>query len=140
MRRFILLPLSLMLLLLVACTPTLDATGNAALLEQGRTVYEQECARCHGMSGEGQPDWQTTNADGSRPAPPHDSTGHTWHHADAQLLMTIDQGRGAMPAFGATLTTAEQEAVLLYLKTFWGPREQEAQAEVTRQWQAQYQP
>jgi hypothetical protein len=24
--------------------------------------------------------------DGKLPAPPHDASGHTWHHADAQLF------------------------------------------------------
>jgi mono/diheme cytochrome c family protein len=49
-------------------------------------------------------------------APPHDATGHTWHHDDAYLVETTKHGGQAtaprgfvsgMPAFGDKLTDDE---------------------------------
>jgi mono/diheme cytochrome c family protein len=75
------------------------------------------------------------------PAPPHDSSGHTWHHADPQLLEIIAQGgsmpNSKMPAYADVLSPAEMEAVLAYIKTFWGEREQQYQEQVTKQFEAQ---
>jgi mono/diheme cytochrome c family protein len=107
---------------LVACAPP-----NAEL-ETGKVVYTQYCAACHGSNGEGQANWQYPNEAGVLPAPPHNDSGHTWHHSDAQLLTVIQEGRNAMPAFGSTITPAQQQAVLAYIKTFWSPEIQAAQA------------
>lgn len=85
------------------------------------------------MNGEGQADWQYPDDRGILPAPPHNDSGHTWHHPDDQLLTIIANGRNAMPPFQATLTTAQQKAVLAYIKTFWSPELREAQESVTRQ-------
>ena len=46
----------------------------------GREIYVQNCAACHGTNLEGQPSWRSSNEVGMSPAPPHDVTGHTWHH------------------------------------------------------------
>ena len=54
-------------------------------LDRGQALYADSCAACHGANLEGQPDWRVPGADGILPAPPHDETGHTWHH-DNQLL------------------------------------------------------
>ena len=39
----------------------------------------------------------------------------------------------AMPAYAEILTEEEQIAALEYIKTFWGAREREFQAQITRQ-------
>jgi hypothetical protein len=53
---------------------------------------------------------------GNFPAPPHDETGHTWHHADQWLFESIKYGgkyhappryRSAMPAYQEMLSDAE---------------------------------
>ena len=59
----------------------------------GQTVYLQSCAACHGVKLEGKPDRKVPLADGSLPPPPHDSTGHTWHHPD-ELLFDITANGG----------------------------------------------
>ena len=46
----------------------------------GQSLYAGACVSCHGANQEGQPNWQSPNADGVLPAPPHDGMGHTWHH------------------------------------------------------------
>lgn len=111
--------------------------GNSELLASGQAVYEANCAECHGPNGEGQPNWRRPGPDGILPAPPHDSSGHTWHHPDSQLLTIIAQGgftpNSTMPAYEDLLSEEEMEAVLAYIKTFWGSQEQKYQEQVTRQ-------
>jgi len=103
----------------------------------GAEVYQANCATCHGVGGAGEPNWQSRQADGTLPAPPHDASGHTWHHPDAVLLDIIRRGgeavyggpglRSGMPAFGGQLTAEEIDAVLAYIKTLWGDTEREYQ-------------
>jgi hypothetical protein len=91
---------------------------------------------CHGLDGEGQPDWRTPNADGLYPAPPHTGEGHTWHHADQQLLEIIAKG-GMMPnmekpGFSDQLGQDDMKVVLAHIKTFWTDEERDFQAEVSQ--------
>ena len=114
-------------------SPEDPSGGPSALmqaeLDRGRAAYEAICATCHGLRGEGQPNWYEKKPDGTYPAPPHDATGHTWHHADGLLFRIVRDGgsiaevpefKSAMPAFGDRLTSAEIRAVINYVKTFWG--------------------
>ena len=96
---------------------------------QGKAVYERHCAACHGARLEGQPNWQKRNLNGRMPAPPHDETGHTWHHPDEVLFAITKHGLvppyapagypSDMPAFAGTLSDAEIRAVLAYIKSHW---------------------
>ncbi|MCA0270912.1 MAG: cytochrome c [Proteobacteria bacterium] len=111
-----------------------------AALELGSRIYAQNCASCHGKNLEGQPDWKRRLANGRMPAPPHDATGHSWHHSDQDLFKTTKEGLAAvvpgyesdMPVFGASLSDDEITAVLAYLKSTWPERQRAFQAEVTR--------
>ena len=134
---FMLAAISIILLLLTACggdelTPTL----SPAQLAEGKALYEANCAACHGINGEGEENWQNNNEDGTLRAPPHDSTGHTWHHPDQLLLQIIAKGgqglNSRMTAFEDKLTEEEIELTLEYIKTFWEPEHRESQADVTR--------
>lgn len=112
--------------------PTLDASAVAA----GERLYGQYCAACHGANLAGAADWKTQLADGSLPPPPHDSSGHTWHHADSLLLsITRDGGDVAansrMPAFDGQLSDDEISAILTFLKSRWGEEERKFQWWVT---------
>ena len=101
------------------------------LLRVGARIYTQQCAACHGAKGEGQPDWRDRGADGLLPAPPHDPSGHTWHHPDEQLFAITKQGlaqlinqpdyRTAMPIYGGVLSDDEIVAVLSWIKAQWPP-------------------
>jgi len=61
------------------------------------------------------------------PAPPHDATGHTWHHSDKQLFDMTKRGPGAlvpgyqsdMPGFADKLRDADIWAVLSYIESTW---------------------
>ncbi|WP_170560114.1 c-type cytochrome [Ruegeria atlantica] len=110
-------------------------------LSNGQNLYAEECASCHGVNLEGQPDWQTPDDNGVLPAPPHDETGHTWHH-DNQLLFEytrlggeaslaargVDGFASGMPGFGDALTDDDIWDILAYIRSTWPERVQEIQA------------
>ncbi|WP_228129222.1 cytochrome c [Pusillimonas sp. T7-7] len=111
---------------------------------QGRVVYTNNCAACHGESLQGQPSWRERMPNGRLPAPPHDKTGHTWHHPDAMLVDMVKNGLvpgktappgyvSDMPAYGAVLSDEEIIAAIAYIKSNWPPKVLEAQKEVTLQ-------
>ena len=112
---------------------------TAADIEAGQTLYAENCASCHGANLEGQPDWRRRLDNGRMPAPPHDETGHTWHHSDRNLFVVTKGGVGAvvpsyesdMPAFEGILSDDEIAAVLAFIKSTWPERERGFQAEVT---------
>jgi len=100
--------------------PVYADAGDAALVALGGTIYEANCASCHGGNLEGQPNWRYRQADGRLPAPPHDETGHTWHHPDQQLFDVIKFGGPAgMPGFSESLTDRQIVAALAYIKSRW---------------------
>lgn len=117
---------------------------DARQVARGKSVYAQHCASCHGARLEGQPNWQDKLPNGRMPAPPHDASGHTWHHPDSMLFgmtkLGLIPGKFAppkyesdMPAFGGVLSDDEIRAVLAYIKSSW-PREiRKAQHEMTRE-------
>ena len=105
----------------------------------GQELYAANCASCHGANLEGQPDWRRRLDTGRMPAPPHDESGHTWHHSDQDLFTTTKLGVGGvvpgyesdMPAFEGVLTDEEIRAVLAYIKSTWPARQRAVQAEIT---------
>lgn len=124
------------------------APQMAAEIAEGRQLYAAYCASCHGADLEGQPDWQSPGPDGRLPAPPHDESGHTWHHGDALLIDYVRLGgrlalarRGVdfdsgMPGFEGQLDERQIRAILSYIKSTWPRQLQEVQAERTRAEQA----
>lgn len=113
---------------------------NAETIALGRTIYETQCAACHGAQLEGQSDWQMPLPSGRLPAPPHDATGHTWHHPDDILFRIVKEGTAAivgggyesdMPGFSGVLSDAEIRAVLAYIKSTWPERERSYQEKIT---------
>lgn len=105
----------------------------------GQDIYEANCASCHGAKLEGQPEWRRRLENGRMPAPPHDETGHTWHHSDQDLFTITKSGVEAvvpgyesdMPAFDGVLSDEEIRAVLAYLKSAWPEQAREFQAAVS---------
>lgn len=101
---------------------------NDELVREGMTIYSQHCASCHGERLEGQAMWRQRKSDGRLPAPPHDATGHTWHHPDEMLIRITLLGpqsvAGAgyvsdMPAYQGILDERQIVAVLSYIKSTW---------------------
>jgi mono/diheme cytochrome c family protein len=109
----------------------------------GKRVYEEQCARCHGMYLEGQLNWQTPLPNGRLPAPPHNDNGHTWHHPDSYLFSITKYGmvppyapegyQSDMPAFQDVLSDEEIVDVLLYIKGRWTEGPLEHQRRVTKE-------
>ncbi|TNJ43245.1 cytochrome c [Phaeobacter sp. B1627] len=130
---------------LIALAATLASCAQAIAAEEamdGAALYQQNCASCHGTELQGQPNWRSPGPDGRLPAPPHDATGHTWHHGDDILFRNTRDGTAAvvgggyesnMPGFGDSLRDAEIRAILDYIKSTWPERERAYQRERTRQ-------
>ena len=115
---------------------------NKALVALGKAVYAKSCAACHGANLEGEKNWKQRKPDGTFGAPPHDPTGHTWHHTDALLFRITKHGGAAvapagfksgMPGFKEQLSDREIWAVLAFIKSRWSPRERQVQARINAQ-------
>ena len=98
------------------------------LVDLGKLVYKNNCASCHGVNLEGQEQWRQPDADGYMPAPPHDESGHTWHHPDDYLFLMTKYGLeeiigqeypNNMPAYNNLLSDQEIVAALSYIKSTW---------------------
>ncbi len=117
---------------------------DGATLALGAKVYGTHCASCHGANLEGEPNWRERKPSGRMPAPPHDDSGHTWHHPDAVLFGITKEGlvpgkyappgyQSDMPGFGGALSDDEIWAVLAYIASRWSPRARAHQTSVTRE-------
>lgn len=111
------------------------------LVAEGQVIYAKACASCHGANLEGEANWQQRKPSGLLPAPPHDETGHTWHHTDKQIFMTTKFGvqvvagpdyKSDMPAFEQTLSDREILAALSYIKAQWPTKVRATHDEVNR--------
>lgn len=107
---------------------------NLELVALGEQVYNAQCAACHGVELQGQPNWREQLPTGGLPAPPHDESGHTWHHEDQVLFDYTKLGGQAlvgqsfksnMPGFGEVLSDLEIRAVLSFIKSNWPARVQD---------------
>lgn len=110
---------------------------EAERVELGGRIYAEKCAVCHGASLEGQPNWKVSDEDGSYPPPPHDASGHTWHHSDRVLLELIRDGldlpESRMPSFEGQLSDDEILSVMDFIKSRWGDEERGFQWQMTYQ-------
>lgn len=128
--RFLFICLLVVLGVFAAVGFGLFVSARSVEVDSGHALYLDNCASCHGANLEGQSDWMKRLPSGRLPAPPHDESGHTWHHSDKQLFAIVKHGLGAispgyesdMPAFENVLTDAEIKAVLDYIKSTWRER------------------
>ena len=118
--------------------------SEAAFAAEGQQIYRDNCASCHGANLEGQPNWRAPLATGGLPAPPHDETGHTWHHPDQQLFAITKFGgqrfaptgfQSNMPAFQGQLSDREITAALAFIKSQWPANVRERQRRITERTQ-----
>ena len=126
-------------LTVVACSSSVDEVVSqpgtvvhaSPTARSGQAIFASTCAACHGVNGEGQPNWHIPREDGTLPAPPLNGDGHTWHHGDGLLYRIVSEGgsflevpsvsnfKSSMPSFGEQLSHDELVAVITYLKTLW---------------------
>lgn len=95
----------------------------------GARIYQSHCASCHGSNLEGQPEWRSRDSRGFLPAPPHNASGHTWHHSDETLFQITKLGvahvigdetyQTTMPIYSGVLNDEEIVAVLSWIKAQW---------------------
>ena len=117
---------------MIGCAPT--TTGTQERLARGEQLYEANCARCHGGA---------TGGDIADIPPRHNAEGHTWHHADCDLIRIVREGMPrrpglpddapTMPAFGDRLEDADIRAILAHIKSWWDEDQQKFQQQVTDQ-------
>ena len=114
---------------------------DARRVTRGKQIYDRHCASCHGARLEGQANWKVKLPNGRLPAPPHDASGHTWHHSDAILFGITKHGlvpgkyappnyQSDMPGYEKTLSDADIWAVLAYIKSSWPPEIRETQRKI----------
>lgn len=121
--------------------------NDARRVAAGKRVYDAHCAACHGANLEGQADWKTRRADGRLPAPPHDDSGHTWHHPFDVLFAITKHGlvppyapdgyASDMPGFGGRLSDEEIWNVLAFIRSRWSDKVRATHDELQRQVAAQ---
>ncbi len=102
---------------------------DSRLTARGASIYAAQCASCHGANLQDQPNWRERGPDGLLPAPPHDASGHTWHHPDALLIRITRDGvaavagdpnyRTAMPIYRGLMSDEDIVAVLSWIKSRW---------------------
>jgi mono/diheme cytochrome c family protein len=118
-----------LLFALTACSG--DAATEQQSPEQGASIYAENCQVCHGDAA--------TGSQATLGAPTHGPEGHTWHHADGQLVQIIfgklDFPGKTMPSFEGVLSQRDVLDVLAYLKSNWPAEQLEFQAEVSKNWQ-----
>jgi len=93
---------------LAACTG--DDAGPAVAIDPA-VMYAQNCARCHGMNGKGDPELKKT-------LPVRDFSDPVFL-AKAQtddIARVIMAGKGQMPAFGASLSLPKIQSLSGYVK------------------------
>ncbi len=117
--------------------------NDAKVLALGKQVYGAQCASCHGVALEGQPSWRERGSNGLLPAPPHDASGHTWHHPDEILFRITKHGvakaanlasyTSAMPIYEGLLSDDEIIAVLSWIKAQWPAQVRERHDQINAQ-------
>ena len=89
----------------------------------GKSVFNTNCAICHGAEAAGTPAWRKPLADGRYPPPPLNGSAHGWHHPLKALRRQINQGGekygGWMPALGDTLTQQQVDEAIAYVQSLW---------------------
>jgi len=89
--------------------------ADAASVQRGRTVYRQECQKCHGATGNNDGS-DAGDADMAQARRLSDPT--LWDESDGALFWKISQGRDPMPSTLDVLTDAQRWDVVNYIRTF----------------------
>ena len=87
------------------------ANSFAADADAGKTLFEKNCAGCHGKDGKGNPAVAKTMGEKGLNL----TTKEAKEMSDDQALKVISEGAGKMPK--SKLTKAEQKQVLDYSRT-----------------------
>lgn len=101
---------------------------DPVLVSEGRALYRDNCAFCHGDSLEGQPGWDGDYPRGHRPALPLDGTAPIWRLSDDDIFDVVKYGgqpfsprsyKNDMPGFEMQLPDAGIWALVAFIKSRW---------------------
>jgi mono/diheme cytochrome c family protein len=98
--------------------PETRETGRAA----GASLFQQNCAACHGSDGGGNPGIGTPNF--------HDAALQR-SLSDQQMTQVIEQGKGRMPAWAGKLNSTQIADVVAYIRSLGSAAAGSAQAKST---------
>ena len=123
-RQSAILMLLIALLVLPLSAVAQDRGYDQSMLDIGQSLYQANCANCHGQNAEGAVEnWHKRGEDGNLPAPPLNGTGHAWHHPVAGLAQTIRNGTqsigGNMPSWKDKLSDDEVFAIIIWFSSLW---------------------
>ena len=113
----ILVPIVLIMLQNSTASGAIEPAASPEAIAQGKAIFDQTCAACHGPEGEG--------LVGS----PLNGSAHAWHHVDDQLRLMVRDGipNTQMVGHGEHLSAEEIDTVISYIKTWWTPEQQAMQ-------------
>jgi mono/diheme cytochrome c family protein len=91
---------------------------SAAVLKQGKSIFDARCARCHGPQGKG----DGKESDPNNPAADLTDTFRAELNPDGVMFHRVTSGKPpAMPAFKSQLTPQEIWTVVAYAKSLRKP-------------------
>jgi len=93
--------------LLTGCQSAPAPQGDVS--SDGKHLFEENCAVCHGITGHGN-------------AVHFDDPTFQKLLTDTQIQQTIRNGKGNMPAFGTTFTSAQINSLVKYLRSLAHPQ------------------
>lgn len=91
--------------ILTACAVALPVAVHAANPVQGKAVFEEHCAACHGTDGVA-----------VVPQTPNFVKGERLEKPDGQLLITIRDGLNVMPAWKGIISQSDMADALSYIR------------------------
>ncbi|TAJ10159.1 MAG: cytochrome c [Nitrospirae bacterium] len=99
----------------LAVAQSAPSPAPAGVPDQGKPIFEERCASCHGLQGRG----DGPQAPFLSPRPASLISAGTSVKTDAELFAVINNGkpRTAMPAWKDALNEQERRDVLAYIRT-----------------------
>jgi cbb3-type cytochrome c oxidase subunit III len=89
-----------------------DSKGKSSAVARGRSVYEANCARCHGGDGTS----HTTMGEMTQ-APNLTDAAWQSRHSTSRMISSVSNGRGDMPAFKKKLSARDIAAAVAFVRT-----------------------
>jgi cytochrome c len=87
-------------------------TGNEAITDTGRAIYNKVCSVCHGMSGKG----DGVAAAGLSEKPANHTSEMVQSQADGSLFYELSMGHAPMPAYKDILTAKQRWGLVNYIR------------------------
>jgi mono/diheme cytochrome c family protein len=94
--------LSLALVIVIPCVASAQSTSSELT---GNPIYQKQCAKCHGNTGEGR-----------HFGGPSLVSGKSTTHSDEELRNMIIKGKGRMPKYGGKLTPEDIDTLVRQMK------------------------